>query len=293
MTPPVTRDELLPLGAAPRPTSGAEVAERVLAVLRDAAGRDASGLERARVDATLDGADVAALAVDVSGLAVRVTSRRGGGPSTHDALHAEDGDPREPATLRSLRLDAHPVVVEDVPVDVAAVAEGLRFAWVETSDGRLGVEPVEPDDAHPVTGHVRVAVPEDAVVATARRLLTAELATQGLTLTSLDVEITSRGPRSVAVRAFARVRKAILSASIHATLVADVDERMVLRVREVDLSSRNPVVAALLVAGRRHVDEVRGRSVDLAGELPAGVRLGDVRLDVGADGTVALTARFV
>jgi hypothetical protein len=284
-------DELLPLGRAPRPTTDADLAGRVHQAVRDEVGDRLTALDRLRVTTALDGADVASLAVDLSGVTARVRTRTPG--ASRKAWRPDDRRPAEPGTVRALRVDAHPVVVEDVPVDVTAEAAGLRFAWVETGDDRLGVAAVEPDGAHPVTGHVRVAVPQDAVVATARRVLTDELSARGLALASLDVDITSAGPRSVAVRAFARVRKGFLSASVHAVLAADVDDRSVLTVRELDVSSRNPAVAALLVAARRHVDELRGKAFDLTAGLPAGVRLGDLRLDVDAQGTVALTARFV
>ncbi|MFC8923382.1 hypothetical protein [Cellulosimicrobium sp. NPDC057127] len=285
-----SRDELLPLGRAPRPTTGAELAVRVHQAVRDEVGDRAAHLDRLRVEAALDGPDVASLAVDASGVVAAV--RSGVPAASREPWRPEQPRSSEPATLRSLRVDAHPVVVEDVPVDVTAEAEGLRFAWVETSDARLGIAFVEPDEAHPVSGHVRVAVPQGALVATARRLLTEELATRGVALSSLDVEITSAGPRSVAVRAFGRVRKGILSASVHAVLAADVDDRSVLRVRELDLSSRNPAVAALLVAARGHVDALRGRTFDLTADLPPGLRLADLRLDVDPRGTVAASARF-
>jgi hypothetical protein len=283
--------DVLPLGTAPRPTSAAELLGRLRPVLLDALGPAVQGAERARLDADLEGADVARLDVDLTGVHVRV----GGAPSdattsSPTTADVEDVRSREDAVLRRLRVDAHPLVVEDVPVDVVAEAEGLRFRWIEDSAGGLGVEGVEPDDAAPLTGHVRVAAPRDAIVATARRLVATELQNLGLTLASLDVELESAGPRSVTLRAFARVRKGILSASVRATATAEVDAQMVLAVRDLELSSRNPVVAALLVAARGELAKVEGRQVDLVSDLPPGVRLADVRVDVGE--TLAVSARF-
>lgn len=283
--------DVLPLGTAPRPTTAAELLARLRPVLLDALGPTVQGAERARIDADLDGSDVARLDVDLTGVHVRVGGAPSGattsGPATSDV---EDVRSREDAVLRRVRVDAHPLVVEDVPVDVVAEAEGLRFRWVEDGAGGLGVEGVEPDDAAPLTGHVRVAAPRDAIVATARRLVATELQNLGLTLASLDVELESAGPRSVTLRAFARVRKGILSASVRATATAEVDAQMVLAVRDLELSSRNPVVAALLVAARGELAKVEGRQVDLVSDLPPGVRLADVRVDVGE--TLAVSARF-
>ncbi|QJW36899.1 hypothetical protein [Cellulosimicrobium protaetiae] len=289
--------DVLPLGPAPRPATAAELLARLRPALLDALGPTVEGSERVRLDADLDGPDVARLDVDLTGVHVRVGSAQheaghGGAadatdPATRDV---EDVRSREDAELRRLRLDAHPLLVEDVPVDVDAEVAGLRFRWVEDTAGALGVEPVEPDDAAPVSGHVRVAAPRDALVATARRLVATELESIGLTLASLDVELASAGPRSVSLRGFARVRKGILSASVRAAGTAEVDAHMVLTVRDLELSSRNPVVAALLLAARGELAKAEGHRVDLASDLPPGVRLADVRVEVGE--TLAVTARL-
>lgn len=286
--------DVLPLGSAPRPTTAADLLARLRPPLLDVLGQQIEDAHRARLDAALDGPDVARLDVDLTGLHVRVP---GSDASTTDdqasreaTRTVEDVRSREDATLRRLRVDAHPLHVEDVPVDVTAEVEGLRFRWVEGLDGSLSVEGVEPDERAPLTGHVRVAAPRDAVLATARRLVAAELQGIGLTLASLDVDLVPDGPRRVALQGFARVRKGILSASVRARATADVDARMVLTVRDVELSSRNPVVAALLLAARGELAKVDGRSVDLAAELPDGVRLADVRVETGE--TLAVSARF-
>ncbi|MBM7819775.1 hypothetical protein JOE63_002252 [Cellulosimicrobium cellulans] len=290
--------DVLPLGTAPRPTTSTELLARLRPVLLDLLGPTVEGADRARLDADLDGPDVARLDVDLTGVRVRIGGSGQG--SVHGTEHGtadapetrdvEDVRSREDAVLRRLRVDAHPLLVEDVPVDVVAEAEGLRFRWVEDTAGALGIEPVEPDDAAPLSGHVRVAAPRDAVVETARRLVATELQNLGLTLASLDVELAAGGPRSVTLRGFARVRKGILSASVRATATAEVDARMVLTVRDLELSSRNPVVAALLLAARGELAKAEGHQVDLVSDLPPGVRLADVRVEVGE--TLAVTARF-
>ncbi|WP_435735793.1 hypothetical protein V5D56_13320 [Cellulosimicrobium sp. PMB13] len=296
------RPDVLPLGRAPRPATGAELAARVRSALVEVVAGDLSEgsvehLDRLSVSATVDGPDVPTLDVDLSGVVVRpTTSATGTTPTGEPVVPAPDGAStstaaREDGVLRRVRVDAHPVTVEGVPVDVALEALDVPFRWVEGADGSLGVELVEPDDDAPLLGHVRVAAPQDALVETARRLIEEPLRTMGgLSLSSFDVEIESTGPRSARGAGFARVRKGILSASIHAKAVVEVDAAMVLTVRELSLTSRNPVVAAALLAARRHVEEAQGRRIDLAAELPAGLRLADVRLDVG--GSIAVSARF-
>ncbi|MFD2795131.1 hypothetical protein ACFS27_16355 [Promicromonospora vindobonensis] len=272
----------IPLGAAPRPTDGADLADRIRTALADELGGSAAGLDRASITTVLDGASVASADVDLSGVVVRTD----GAAASADSRKRWNPEivRREPGTLRRLRVDAHRIVAVDLPVDVTAELEGLRFDWVEGSDGRVGILPVEPTEEHPVSGHARVAVDKAGLVATARGLLTVVLAQQGITLTGLDVDLVSKGPRAATLRVDAAIKKGMfLSARVQATASVSVDANMVLAVRDVQLASGNPLVAALLGTIRGRVDAATSRDIDLAEKLPAGVRLADVRLDVGQE----------
>ncbi|MFD6140571.1 hypothetical protein [Promicromonospora sp. NPDC060271] len=279
--------ETIPLGAAPRPTDPADLVERVRVALADALGGRAVGLERAGIRAVLDGGDITSADIDLTGVTVRADGAPGqaGVPGGGAAKQwRPEVVRREPGTLRRLRVDAHPLVAVDLPVDVTAEVEGLRFDWVEGSDGRVGLQPVEPSEAHPVSGHARVAVDRAGLVATARGLLTVVLQQQGVTLTGLDVDLVSRGPRAAALRVDAAIKKGMfLAARVQATASVSVDENMVLAVRDVQLASGNPIVAALLGTIRGRVEAATSRDIDLAEQLPDGVRLADVRLDVGQE----------
>ncbi|GAB2476079.1 hypothetical protein GCM10027063_16180 [Promicromonospora xylanilytica] len=278
----------IPLGAAPWPADGAELATRIRAALSDEAGGRVEGLDQASITTVLDGADIASADVDLSGVVVRTEDAGGSAGQAGSAGPAEQWQPdvvrREPGTLRRLRVDAHRIVAVDLPVDVTAELEGLRFDWVEGADGRVGILPVEPTEEHPVSGHARVAVDKAGLVATARGLLTVVLQQQGITLTALDVDLVSKGPRAAALRVDAGIKKGMfLSARVQATASVSVDARMVLAVRDVQLASGNPLVAALLGTIRGRVDAATSRDIDLAEKLPAGIRLADVRLDVGRE----------
>ncbi|MFE5309002.1 hypothetical protein [Isoptericola sp. NPDC056578] len=275
----------LPLGPAPRPTTGDDLADRLRALATRAAGAGVAGLDRARVTATLEGADVATLEADLTGVAFGAQQKAPGVGWQPGTITA-----REDGTVRRLRVDAHPLTAVDLPVDVTAEAEGLRFTWVEGADGQVGFEPVEPDDAHPVTGHARVAVSRAGLVATVHGLLAVSLQSQGITLSDLDVQLDSHGPRAAGLRIEAKIRKGFLSAGVSATASASVDAAMVLTVGDVRISSGNPLVAAMLGAVRGRVEAAANRRIDLAAALPPGVRLADVRLDVGEE--LVLTARL-
>jgi hypothetical protein len=278
--------EAIPLGTAPRPADAADLVARVRVALAEALGGRAVGLERTDIRALLDGSDVASADIDLTGVVVRADGGPGQAGGATDAANQWRPEVvrREPGTLRRLRVDAHRLVAVDLPVDITAEVEGLRFDWVEGSDGRVGIQPVEPSEAHPVAGHARVAVDKAGLVATARGLLTVVLLQQGVTLTGLDVDLVSRGPRAAALRVDAAIKKGMfLSARVQATASVSVDENMVLAVRDVQLASGNPIVAALLGTIRGRVEAATSRDIDLAEQLPDGVRLADVRLDVGQE----------
>jgi hypothetical protein len=87
-----------------------------------------------------------------------------------------------------------------------------------------------------------------------------------------------------ALRVDAAIKKGMfLSARVQATASVSIDANMVLSVRDVQLASGNPLVSALLGTVRGRVDAATSRDIDLAEKLPDGVRLADVRLDVGRE----------
>lgn len=280
------RIDFLPLGPAPRPTTGDDLAARVRRLLTDAAGPGVTSLDRAQIAAELDGADVASFDIDLTGVAFGTSHEQ---PDT-SAWKAPEADRREEAVVRRLRVEAHPLTAVDLPVDVTAEAEGLRFAWVEGTDGTVGAQPIEPDDAHPVSGHARVVVDRRGLTGTLHGILAVALSSQGVTLTDLDVRIDSHGPRAARVRVDAKVRKSFLAASAQATASASVDENMILTVDDVQLTSGNPLVSAMLGMVRSRVEAVANRRIDLQAALPPGVRLTDVRLDAGEQ--LVLSARL-
>jgi hypothetical protein len=270
--------DVLPFGRAPRPATGPALADRLHEVMSTNLGAHATGLDRVRIEAATatGGPDVESLEVDVTGLVVR--AMRG---SDTPAATVEPVAAREEAVARLIRAQGHPVTVAGIAVDLDTEFRDLRFAWVEGADGSLSIAEAEQSTERPVSGHLRAAASRDALVRTARELATTALAGQGFTLTDLDIDLASRGPRAASIVASAKIRKGFLSASAQLTATAEIDQAMVLTLSNVGATSRNPVVAALLLAIRGRLEQVDGKRVDLAASLPPGVTLSDVRLDVG------------
>ncbi|WP_402467634.1 hypothetical protein [Isoptericola aurantiacus] len=280
-------DALLPLGTAPRPDTDQDLAARLRAALVALAGDRVQGLDAAKIMPVLDGSDLTSLEVDLTGVVVGMPTDESAEP-VHWTPEVTE---RQPATLRTLRLEAHPMAAVDLPVDLTAEVADVRFAWVTAQDGMVGVELVEPTDDAPVSGHARVAVSREGLAGTVQGLLAVALHGNGLQLTGFDLRIDQSGPRDARIEIDASIKKGMfLSATITATASASIDEQMVLTVGDVQLASANPIVGALLGTVRGRVEEVAGRRIDLSEALPPGIRLDDVTLEVGEQ--VVLSARL-
>ena len=281
----MTETRLLPFGAAPVPGSGAEVESRVTALLAALAQPGVGGLGGVRVAAEVDGADLASLRIDASGVTVddqRLTAVRPGAP-------AVDVVRRDPGTVRRLEVVAHPASVRGVPAQVDIAASDVRFDWVAGADGGLYVEVREPSDDEPVVGTARIAVAHRDLVAAVRAVLTDVLQDKGFTLTALDLDLQNRGPRALAVRADAKVQRSFLRAGVTVTASASIDRSLVLEVGDATISSSNPLVEGFLGPFRSKLADQADRTIDLAAQLPAGVTVSDVSIAAGDDVVISVT----
>ena len=277
--------DILPLGSLPRPASDADLTDRLRAALLTYGGVEAASASAVQLAATLAGTDIPTLAVDLTGVQVSPREAR----AAQAAAGTVDVVRRERGTIGSLSVQAHPVTVVGAGVDVELDVAGVSFEWVEGAAGQLGLGAVEPAEAHPVSGSARLAVPVQAIEAAAERVATQVAAANGLRLTRLDLRLSPAGDNGVAVVVEAQVKKSLLSATVEAGMTATVDDALGVTLTDVRVSSRNPVVGALLVAARSRVERYDGRRIDLVSSLPAGVRLTDVHVTVGDE--VVLTAR--
>src|SRR5690606_37346179 len=161
-TPPATRPDPgpVPLGSAPRPADGADLAARLRTALADELGERVAGLERAHVTAQLDGADIASAHVDLTGVVVRLDGTPAAPSAGEDSPAGGRAEVvrRDRATARRARLAAHRLVGVGRPVDRTVATDALGCDWVEGADGRVGIEAVEPSAERPVSGHARVSV---------------------------------------------------------------------------------------------------------------------------------------
>jgi len=270
----------VPFGPAPRPTSDAEIATRVRELLVTTGPPDVRGLDQVDITAHLDGADIASLVVDATGVAVGVDRSHPVRLGSVEVAH------REPAVVRTFELAAHPVFVADVPVDVDIAANNLHFAWATTSDDQLVIEIRPASDDEPVVGSAKISAPRKDIESAARTALGDALRAKGLKLTALDIELENRGPRALSLRASAKVQKSVMRAAVTATATASIDDALVLSISDTRLVGSNPLVDGLLAPFRSRIAAQGERTVDLAALLPPGVSVSDVSVVAGAESVV-------
>ncbi|MGV8881414.1 MAG: hypothetical protein ACOH19_04625 [Rhodoglobus sp.] len=271
--------DYLVIGKAPRPTSGAELDERLRGVLKQMAADSTgaiSGLDSAKVESVIDGADVAQLALDFTGVRIGLD----GGTSTGSAYESFGiAQTVEQGVVREFHVRANPVTFQGVDVVIDGSVAALRFQWAVDEKGRLGVGPSDEGN-----GRLRIQLHaetnQDALVAAATELLETQLSEAGVTVSDVDVDLQSVGPREARVVASAKIRKGILGASATFRAHATIDDQMVLCVTEPQLSSRNPIVAGLLLVTRDRITQAVASPIDLNASLPDGLHLQDVTLDL-------------
>jgi hypothetical protein len=271
---------VIPLGPGPVPASADELSAR----LGSGLGRVLTPRSAAVVPVAAEpGADggIDGVWVDITGV---------------DASSARDLDPGAIAssvfgTIGSVTVAGKPAILRGLPVTIAAEAEQAPISWNTTADGSLwlAVEDAE-DRGTPASARVDVS----AAVADLERLVAQELSARiggmGLTLKSSSVAVAAIGSRGLDIRADAAVGKSFLSAKVTLTARTVIDDALALTISNVDLTSGNPLVAALVSRADATLAPWNGRRIDLTRYSFAGARLQDVRVSV--DGSIRVEARF-
>ncbi|WP_108250223.1 hypothetical protein [Planctomonas deserti] len=275
---------MIPLGPGPVPASADELGARLGAGLGRVLAPASGSPVPVNAEPGADGS-ISRVAADITGI---------------DASSAKDIEPgpiasSTRATIEALSLTGSPAVLRGLPVTIAAEAEHVPVTWNTSGDGSLWLA-VE-DAATGASGQDAPAsarVDVTAAVADLERLvadeLSARLGGMGLSLKSLSVAVAALGTRGLDLRADATVGKSFLSAKVTVTGRAQVDEALALTISNVDLSSGNPLVAAVVSRADSMIAPWNGRRIDLATYTFAGARLRDVHVSV--DSAIHLHARF-
>ncbi|UYO97364.1 hypothetical protein OED01_01140 [Microbacterium sp. M28] len=256
----------------------------------------ATGLERIRVTAELIGTDLESLAIDATDAALD--------------LHFADPSPApmpavEPDVVRSstgiarsVRMTAQPMRISGIPLFLDVRLSDAPITWLVYANPTVrGTEQSRHDlqvaeDGTGVRGSVDLSIRADDIAPLIRSMLEPGLASAGIRLRRLDIDILQDGADGIRLRARGAARWKLLSASARASARVRITSDGILTLRDLRIGSGNPVVAFGLLFVRRHLRDAIGNTFDLNADEAGlqGIRVHGVQ--VAADEDVRIRARL-
>lgn len=260
--------------------------ESLHALLRDIIAADGA-LTRAQVDAIGmtsevhdEGTHIERLDLDLSG--TQLSPRQ----LAEQAKEREQEVPDEPAApyvptvvqVDAASFSAQPLKLGPLELKATGSAENVRYAWLEDAKGGLWVEHLKSADGKPGHASAEFKVDTRDFEPLAREVL--ERADAKVKLLEFTPEVETPNDREANVRIAMRCGYGIVRASIIVDAHAIVDDDMVLHIKQVKFSSKNPVLALAYKALERIVLR-EGRipeTIAINEQLPAGIELTDARI---------------
>lgn len=267
---------------SPRPTDS----ESLHALLRDIIAEDGA-LTRAQVDAIRmtsqvhdEGTRIERLDLDLSG--TQLSPRQ----LVEQAKEREQEVPDEPAKpvsptivqVDAASFSAQPLKLGPLELRATGSAENIRYAWLEDAKGGLWVEHLKSADGKPGHASAQFEVDTRDFEPLAREVL--ERADAKVKLLEFTPEVEAPSDREAHVRIALRCGYGIVRASIIVDAQASIDDDMVLHIKQVKFSSKNPVLALAYKAVERIVlrDGRIPETIAINEQLPSGIELTDTRI---------------
>lgn len=197
------------------------------------------------------------------------------GQGFSDDFHAVHANP---GLVERAHVTAKPITLFGAATELEASLENVPITWLEDADGRIGVAPdTERTDAQ-LAGDLFLSVGQAALAEALQRVADLGLAEWGKG-TKVDVQrirFTQESAASVRVEGIAKVTKGFLGARATAAATISIENGTVVRVSDVQLASRNPIILAGLkvLEPRIQIDPI-----DLAEASIAGARVRQVSLE--------------
>ena len=254
-----------------------------------AAGMKVDGLEKVRISAELDGTSLDSLTWDATDLSVTVDVGIAAQPVPASAPRPEVVHSRS-GIARSVRFTARPMRIQRTAVSFDAQLFDVPIAWVVYDspsepgipDSIRGVEPE--GDASGTRGSLELSMRVADIAPLMTSVLVLGLEGTGFRLSRLDLDVEQAGADGIQVSARARIRWKLISASVKGDVRLHVSEEGIITVRDLRISSRNPLIAIGLRIARSHLRAFVGRSYDLNEEFALSApapRLHHVRVTAG------------
>ncbi|HIY66982.1 MAG TPA: hypothetical protein H9830_11980 [Candidatus Agrococcus pullicola] len=191
-----------------------------------------------------------------------------------DPVHAS------PGLVKLAEIRARPATVLGAPYVLDGALVDVPITWLEDAGGLLAIAIDEHRDPLHLTGELSLRVEQDALI-DSLHVLVEQLSDREdvpVRVQLRQVRFTQETPRSVRVEASAKVSKGFVSGTAIAKATLELDHELVFHTREIDITSKNPIIAGFLKLAENHLRVKPMRLADLG---PLGERIIDVTVTVG------------
>ncbi|WP_293698909.1 hypothetical protein [uncultured Agrococcus sp.] len=191
-----------------------------------------------------------------------------------DAVHAS------PGLVKIAEIRAHPVTIFGAPYVLDGALVDVPITWLEDAGGLLAIAIDENRDPLHLTGELSLRVEQDALIDSLHVLVEQISDRDGVPVhvELRQVRFTQDTQRSVRVEASAKVSKGFVSGTAIAKATLELDNDLVFHVRELEITSKNPILSSFLKLAESRLKVKPMRLADLG---PLGERIIDVNVTVG------------
>jgi hypothetical protein len=198
---------------------------------------------------------------------------------------AGEGGRRDGPTAGTISVTGRPVTIGGAASELTIDAKNAAFSLGETEDGSrvLALDRID-------EGTLDFFIHEDEIAERVRAGLDEKASKQNARVLAVEIDISAQGENGVFVTLLVTV-KMMFKAQIRVTGVLLMDEKLVLTVDQA--FAKGVGMAGKMIAGlvAPQLKGLEGKDFPLAGLVPAGVGLTDVRLRT--EGGLGATARLV
>lgn len=280
------------------PGDGEAVTRWIRAGLQPTDAELVRGLENVRISADVSEVTLEWLSIDASGVELSLLPVNDPVIESAPAPAVPEILQRRPGVIRTARLIADPVRIESIAVSIDAQINDVPVEWLVYAEPTIPDQPETihgldlADDGAGMRGTITASLRADDLSPLIASLARPLLHSNGIHLNRLKATITQDGADGIRIDAGAGIRWRLLGASARGSARVHVSPDGVITLRDLKVSSRNPLVMLALRAVRHSVREQIGKSFDLNEDLTSadGPRLADLR--VAADDELTVSARL-
>jgi hypothetical protein len=193
---------------------------------------------------------------------------------------------RQPAvTIGELDVIGQPIRIESSQVLLRLLGRGLTFDFARDAENRPLLVLARAKD-----GQVDLKVEKRDLQALMLAAATQAAKEHGVTIQDLKLELTSAGPRAVAVRADVKARKMIMSGQLTIRGRADLSDQLVATLSELSCDGQGVVGVMAAAFLRERLKKLEGQPFSLMALSMGDVALRDLQLKI--NGAVEIAAKF-